>query len=162
MFIYTLIALFIAFYYLKYRNIVYLKILNPQASVPHYATPDSAGFDLYSADTYTLDPKQILLVKIGLSFQIPSGYEVQIRSRSGMALKHGICVLNSPGTIDSDYRGEIGVILHNVSETPFLINRGMKIAQGVLAPYVRATFQGKLKLPRKGERGEGGFGSTGS
>ena len=161
MFFYTLIALIMTFFYLKHRTILYLKLLNPQASVPHYATPQSAGFDLYSAETYTLDPKQILLVKTGLSFQIPSGYEVQIRSRSGMALKHGVCVLNSPGTIDSDYRGEIGVILYNVSETPFDIPRGMKIAQGVLAPYVRATFQGTLQLNQT-TRGEGGLGSTGS
>ncbi|NTU76921.1 MAG: dUTP diphosphatase [Alphaproteobacteria bacterium] len=130
--------------------------------LPAYATEHAAGMDLCAAvkDDLVLKPGARALVPTGLSMALPEGYEAQVRPRSGLALKHGISVLNSPGTIDADYRGEVQVILANLGEEPFLITRGMRIAQMVIAVYTRATWQRVEKLPES-TRGAGGFGSTG-
>lgn len=127
----------------------------------HYATDDSAGFDIRAAisDEQWGLSKQ-LTIPTGLKLEIPKGYELQIRPRSGLAAKHGITVLNSPGTIDSDYRGEIKVILINHSNDVYVINNGDRIAQGVFAPIIQAQFNAVNELSET-ERGEGGFGSTG-
>ncbi|MDX8406805.1 MAG: dUTP diphosphatase [Mariprofundaceae bacterium] len=129
---------------------------------PHYATALAAGADLRAAveDTVTIKPGQTRLIPTGLAMALPDGYEAQIRPRSGLALKHGITVLNTPGTIDADYRGEVGVILINHSDTPFLIQRGDRIAQMVIAPFVQAGFEEAESLSET-ERGSGGFGSSG-
>jgi len=113
------------------------------------------------ADPMTLAPMQRALVPTGLSIALPEGYEAQIRPRSGLAFKHGISLVNSPGTIDADYRGEVGVLLINLGSEPFVIERGMRIAQMVIAPYTRAQFSEVLELPTT-QRGAGGFGSTGT
>ncbi len=132
--------------------------------LPAYATPGSAGADLRAnlADrtTITLAPGARALVPTGLRMAIPEGYEVQIRPRSGLALRHGIILPNSPGTIDSDYRGPLGVILMNAGDAPFVINHGDRIAQMVVAPVVRAGFTLAQSLDDTA-RGVGGFGSTG-
>jgi dUTP pyrophosphatase len=132
-------------------------------AIPEYATQDSAGMDLLAAiDTpITLQPGETTLVKTGLSIALPQGYEAQVRPRSGLALKSGVTVLNSPGTVDADYRGEIGVILINHSRKEFVIERGMRIAQMVIAAYTRAEWKIVDSLDET-ERGAGGFGSTGT
>lgn len=131
--------------------------------LPSYATAGAAGMDFVAAITapLTLAPGQRALVPTGLRLAIPPGYELQMRPRSGLALKNGITLPNSPGTIDEDYRGELGVILLNAGTEPFTIERGMRIAQGVLAPVVRAAWAEVRELPET-VRGEGGFGSTGT
>ncbi len=130
--------------------------------LPSYATEHSAGMDLLAAisDDITLAPGKRVLVKTGLSIALPDGYEAQIRPRSGLAYKNGITVLNSPGTIDADYRGEIGVILINHGEENFVISRGMRIAQMIIAQYSKAKFVAVAELSDTA-RGQGGFGSTG-
>jgi len=132
-------------------------------ALPSYATEHSAGMDLLAAvnENVTLAPGARTLVPTGLSIALPDGYEAQIRPRSGLAFKHGISLVNSPGTIDADYRGEVGVLLINLGQEPFVIERGMRIAQMVIAPYTRAQFSEVLELPST-ERGAGGFGSTGT
>ena len=132
-------------------------------ALPAYATEHSAGMDLLAAvaEPMTLAPMQRALVPTGLSIALPEGYEAQIRPRSGLAFKHGISLVNSPGTIDADYRGEVGVLLINLGSEPFVIERGMRIAQMVIAPYTRAQFSEVLELPTT-QRGAGGFGSTGT
>lgn len=128
---------------------------------PHYATVGSAGADLrYSGAMTTIKPGERKLFSTGIKLSIPEGYEGQIRPRSGLAYKHGITVLNAPGTIDSDYRGEVGVILINLSEVSFDIEHGTKIAQMVFAEYVKTSFSGVDQLSET-NRGEGGFGHTG-
>ncbi len=129
-------------------------------TLPAYATDGAAGMDVLSAENVTLAPGERWPVATGLAVAIPHGYEIQVRPRSGLALKHGIGVPNAPGTIDSDYRGELKVILINHGESSFEIRRGDRIAQFVLAPVVRASW---LKVEELDEtaRGEGGFGSTG-
>jgi len=130
--------------------------------VPHYQTEHSAGVDLYAA----LDEDMVIgagrwkLVPTGIAVAIPEGYEGQVRPRSGLALKHGIGMLNAPGTIDADYRGEIGVILFNFSDTPFAVHRGDRIAQMVIAKLERARFE-QVETLTKTDRGAGGFGHTG-
>jgi dUTP pyrophosphatase len=111
-------------------------------AVPDYATPQAAGMDLIAAnkDPITLQPSERMLVPTGIHMALPPGYEAQIRPRSGLALKHGITVLNSPGTIDSDYRGEVQVLLVNLGTAPFVIERGMRIAQMVVARFVQIQF----------------------
>lgn len=131
--------------------------------LPAYATDGAAGMDIraYLPDgPVTLAPLQRALIPTGLYVELPSGYECQIRPRSGLALKHGVTVLNSPGTIDSDYRGEIGVILVNLSDTPFVINDGERICQAVVARHSRVSW---LSADTLGDtaRGAGGFGHTG-
>ena len=132
-------------------------------ALPNYATEHSAGMDLLAAvsETKTLEPGERLLIPTGLALALPDGYEAQIRPRSGLALKHGITLVNSPGTIDADYRGEVGVIVINHGTESFAIERGMRIAQMVIAPYTRAQFSEVLELPST-DRGTGGFGSTGT
>ena len=132
-------------------------------ALPAYATPQSAGMDLLAAiaEPITLKPSERKLVPTGLTIALPDGYEAQIRPRSGLAFKNGITVANAPGTIDADYRGEVGVLLVNLGTEPFIIERGMRIAQMVIAAYTRATFSEVLELPST-ERGAGGFGSTGT
>jgi len=130
--------------------------------LPSYATAGAAGFDLLAAVDAPMEipPGGRALVPTGLCIALPEGYELQVRPRSGLALKHGIVLPNSPGTIDEDYRGEVGVIVLNTGFAPFVVERGMRIAQGVLAPVVRATWQEVETLPDTA-RGSGGFGSTG-
>ena len=141
---------------------VFRKTDDSDLPLPSYATPNSAGMDLYAAipDHLTLSPGTWEKIPTGLSMALPFGYEAQIRSRSGLALTDGIIVLNSPGTIDADYRGELFVILYNAGEKVFLLKRGMRIAQMVIAPVIQAEWLeiGKLNPT---QRGTGGFGSTG-
>lgn len=128
--------------------------------LPAYATEGAAGMDVVAAETLTLAPGARCAVATGFAMAIPQGYEVQVRPRSGLALKHGITCLNTPGTIDSDYRGEVKVILINLGQEPFEINRGDRIAQLVPAPVQRAAFTLLDILPETA-RNVGGFGSTG-
>lgn len=131
--------------------------------LPAYATPQSAGMDLLAAvkEPLTIAPHTTALIPTGLSIALPAGYEAQVRPRSGLALKNGVTVLNSPGTVDADYRGEIGVILINHSTTPFVIERGMRIAQMVIAKHETVQWNVVEDLETTA-RGEGGFGSTGT
>jgi len=131
-------------------------------SLPGYASEGASGMDIRACveAPVTLDPGRIKLIPTGLALSIPSGYEVQIRPRSGLALKHGIGMVNGPGTIDSDYRGEIGIILINWGEAPFVIRMGDRIAQMVLSKVYRANFQSVEALDAT-KRGEGGFGHSG-
>ena len=131
--------------------------------LPAYETKDSAGMDLRAylpEGPITLEPMQRGLVPTGLYMEIPEGYEGQVRPRSGLALKSGITVLNSPGTIDADYRGEVCVILINLSQEPFVINDGERIAQMVIAKYEQVTWS-QVEVLDETERGAGGFGHTG-
>jgi dUTP pyrophosphatase len=132
-------------------------------ALPAYATTHSAGMDLFAAiaTPITLAPGERRLIPTGIAIALPDGFEAQVRPRSGLALKHGISIVNAPGTVDADYRGEIGVVLINLAQEPFVIERGMRIAQMVIAPYTRAAWSEVLELPTS-ERGEGGFGSTGT
>jgi dUTP pyrophosphatase len=130
--------------------------------LPRYASDGAAGCDLHAAveQVLLLAPGQRAAVPTGLVFAIPEGYEGQVRARSGLALRHGIACVNAPGTIDSDYRGEVQVILGNLGSDPFEIRRGDRIAQIVFSPVALADFQPVSQLPASG-RGAGGFGSTG-
>jgi len=130
--------------------------------LPAYATADSAGVDLraYIAEAVELKPMQRALIPTGLFIELPSGYEAQIRPRSGLAFKNGITVLNSPGTIDADYRGEIKVLLINLSSETFIIQNGERIAQLILAKHEQAQWQVVEQL-QESARGAGGFGHTG-
>ena len=127
---------------------------------PSYATDGAAGLDVVAAEDVTLAPGERHAVATGFSIAIPEGYEVQVRPRSGLALKHGITCLNTPGTIDSDYRGEVKVILANLGSEPFEVRRGERIAQLVPAPVLKADFREVTELSET-SRGAGGFGSTG-
>jgi dUTP pyrophosphatase len=128
--------------------------------LPAYATDGAAGMDIVSAETLSLAPGGRAAVPTGLCIAIPDGFEVQVRPRSGLALKNGLTVANAPGTIDSDYRGEVKVILINLGSKPMLIERGMRIAQLVVAPVTRGVFEEVASLDDT-TRGSGGFGSTG-
>ncbi len=130
--------------------------------LPTYATAGAAGMDLLAAVAapVTVTPGGRALIPTGLAIALPPGHELQIRPRSGLALRHGIVVANSPGTIDEDYRGELQVILLNAGDAPFTVERGMRVAQAVLAPVVRAAWAEVVVLDETG-RGAGGFGSTG-
>jgi dUTP pyrophosphatase len=128
--------------------------------LPSYATAGAAGMDVVAAEELILQPGQRHPVASGFAIAIPDGYEVQVRPRSGLALKHGITCLNTPGTIDSDYRGEVKVILANLGSEPFEIRRGERIAQLVPAPVLKAEFREVGSLDET-QRGAGGFGSTG-
>ena len=131
--------------------------------LPDYATEGSAGLDLLAAvaEPVTLQPSGRALIPTGLALALPPGYEAQVRPRSGLALKHGLTVLNSPGTIDADYRGEVQVILVNLGEEAVTVTRGMRIAQLVPAPVTRARLEEARELPVSARSG-GGFGSTGT
>lgn len=137
-------------------------INNSDYDLPSYATELSAGLDLRAniTESKTIDTLERCLIPTGLKIGLPEGFEAQIRPRSGLALKHGITVLNSPGTVDADYRGEIGVILVNLSDKPFTINPGERIAQMVIARHEQAQFI-EVDFLSESERGEGGFGHTG-
>lgn len=140
-----------------------IKVINKSKHpLPHYETELSAGMDLRANidQPIVLDTLERVLVKTGLFIELPQGYEAQVRPRSGLALKKGITCLNSPGTIDADYRGEIGVILVNLSKEPFTIEDGERIAQLVIAKHERAEWIEAVELSET-ERGAGGFGSTG-
>lgn len=135
-------------------------VLRDGAVLPKYATDGSAGMDLCAAHDCVVYSRSTVCVSTGLRVAVPEGYELQIRSRSGLALKRDVFVLNSPGTVDSDYRGVVGVILHNASRTPFVIHAGDRIAQAVLAPVVHCMWDEVDDLDFT-VRGDGGFGSTG-
>jgi dUTP pyrophosphatase len=128
--------------------------------LPRYASEHAVGLDVTAAEELILQPGERHAVATGFAIEIPRGYEVQVRPRSGLAMKHGITCLNTPGTIDSDYRGEVKVILVNLGQEPFEIRRGERIAQLVPAPVLRADFVEASELSET-ERGSGGFGSTG-
>ena len=141
-----------------------IKIINSSHhDLPHYATRLSAGMDLRANldSPVTLAPLGRALIKTGLFIALPEGYEAQVRPRSGLALKHGITVLNTPGTIDADYRGEISVILVNLSDEPFVVNDGERIAQMVIAHHETVEWTPVASLDET-ERGTGGFGHTGN
>ena len=140
-----------------------IRIVNKSANaLPQYATSQSAGIDLRAnlSEAVTLKPMERKLIPTGLFIELPEGYEAQIRPRSGLALKHGITVLNTPGTIDADYRGEIGVILINLSNEDFTIENGERICQMVIARHEQAEWIQVEEL-NETERGAGGFGHTG-
>jgi dUTP pyrophosphatase len=129
-------------------------------ALPQYATEAAAGLDITAAEELVLAPGERHAVATGFAIEIPHGYEVQVRPRSGLAIKHGITCLNTPGTIDSDYRGEVKVILINLGSEPFPVRRGDRIAQLVPAPVLRAHFA-EVQALEETARGTGGFGSTG-
>ena len=140
-----------------------IKVVNRgHQPLPEYATPQSAGMDLRANlnEAVTLQPLERRLIPTGLHIALPAGYEAQVRPRSGLALKKGITVLNTPGTIDADYRGEIGVVLINLSQEPFVVNDGERIAQMVIARHEQGELT-EVEVLDETERGEGGYGHTG-
>ncbi len=134
--------------------------IHPNALIPKYQTEGSSGFDLHAVENATIKPHSVGLVRIGICLSLEVGYELQVRTRSGLALNHQVMVLNSPGTVDNDYRGEIKVILANLSDKDFAIQVGDRIAQGVVQKTYKAEF---IECEQLDEtlRGSGGFGSTG-
>jgi len=144
-------------------EVIKVKVINSSTNeLPQYATVSAAGMDLRASldEPITLRPLERRLIPTGLRIELPQGYECQIRPRSGLALKYGISIVNAPGTIDADYRGEIGVILINLSDTDFIVNPGERICQMVVAPYTRVAWQQVDELGAT-DRGEGGFGHSG-
>lgn len=142
---------------------VKIKVVNTGCQpLPAYATSQSAGMDLRAniESPITLHPMERTLVPTGIRIELPEGYEAQVRPRSGLALKHGITVLNTPGTIDSDYRGELKVLLVNLSNDDFVVNAGERVAQMVIARHETATWK-EVEVLDETERGEGGYGHTG-
>ena len=140
-----------------------IKVVNKgHQPLPQYATPQSAGMDLRAnlEEPVTLKPLERRLIPTGLHIALPAGYEAQVRPRSGLALKKGITVLNSPGTIDADYRGEIGVLLINLSQDDFVVNDGERVAQMIIARHEQGEFV-EVEVLDETERGEGGYGHTG-
>lgn len=137
-------------------------VLKDGALLPEYQTAGSAGADVraYLSEPVTLEPMARQLIPTGLFIELPVGFELQVRPRSGLALKHGITVLNTPGTVDSDYRGELYVLLINLGTEPFTVKHGDRIAQAVIAPVVQVSFIAVDSLSRT-DRGRGGYGSTG-
>ncbi len=142
------------------RFVVRLKRLHPEARLPRYEHPGDSGADLFSVADLTLAPLERAAVPTGLAAEVPDGYELQVRPKSGLALASGITVLNTPGTVDAGYRGEIRVILVNLGSEPYEVRKGQKIAQLVVAPVIRAELTEVADLSPT-ERGAGGFGSTG-
>lgn len=143
---------------------VKFKKLHPQAKIPTYGSADAAGCDLYAAfdgDPIAVAGGSTVTIDCGFAMELPAGYEAQVRPRSGLAAKHQLTVLNTPGTIDADYRGEVKVILHNAGERTYYVNPGDRIAQMVIQPVWRAEFEEVEELSSS-ERGTGGFGSTGT
>ena len=141
-------------------EVLKIKKLSEDAIIPFYAHPGDAGLDLFSVEEVTIEPGKRKLVATGISIELPKNTEAQVRPRSGLALKYGVTVLNSPGTIDEGYRGEIKVILINHGEEAFKINKGDKIAQMVIMPVLTVEIK-EVEILNDSERGEGGFGSTG-
>ena len=137
-----------------------IKRLHPDAMLPAYAHASDAGMDICSIEDLSIDPGARALVRTGLAFALPPQFEAQVRPRSGLALKKGVTVLNSPGTIDAGYRGEVGVILANFGNEPFEVRKGDRIAQVVVAPVTQAEIVEVASLDET-DRGAGGFGSTG-
>ena len=137
-----------------------VKKLNPAAVLPSYAREGDAGLDLFAVKRLVLEPGTSALVPTGIAIQLPSGTEAQVRPRSGLALKHAVTVLNTPGTVDEGYRGEVGVILINHGTSAFTVEAGMKIAQMVVSPRIQVAVVEAADLSDT-ERGAGGFGSTG-
>jgi dUTP pyrophosphatase len=139
------------------------EVISDDAVEPSYNYPSDSGFDLYSTEEVTLEPFGRALIPTGLKFDIPDGSEIQVRPKSGLALKQGLTVLNTPGTVDSGYNGEIQVIVFNTNPKPFTIEKGMKIAQAVLCPVVNGNWVELIKVDSVDEkdRGDNGFGSTG-
>lgn len=138
----------------------------PGAKLPTKGTPDAAGWDLYAhwelgPDIRVVPPRGWLLIPNGIAIAMPSGMEAQVRARSGLALKHGIGLMNGIGTIDADYRGELAAILMNHTDTPFVVEKGMRVAQLVFASLVPMKFVQVTELPMDTQRGTGGYGSTG-
>ena len=142
---------------------ILIKRLSKEASLPKYETIGSSGMDLAANidSNINIKPGKIAIIPTGLALSIPKGFEVQLRPRSGLAAKHKVSVLNTPGTIDSDYRGEIKVILINLNDVPFKVEKGLRIAQMVVCPIVQAKLREVDDLS-KTERDKGGFGSTGT
>tara|TARA_Y100000816_G_scaffold219758_1_gene164793 strand:- start:404 stop:844 length:441 start_codon:yes stop_codon:yes gene_type:complete len=142
---------------------ILIKRLSKEVSLPKYETDGSSGMDLaaYISSDINIDPGKTAIIPTGLALSIPKGYEVQIRPRSGLAAKQKISVLNTPGTIDADYRGEIKVILINLGQESFKIEKGLRIAQMVICPIVQAQLK-EVEVLSETERGKGGFGSTGT
>ena len=142
---------------------VNIQVLNKSVKIPEYQSNEASGFDLtaYVKDNFIIKPKEYQIIPTGLIMEIPKGYEGQIRPRSGLAAKNGITVLNSPGTIDSDYRGEIKIILINLGMKKFLILPGMRIAQMVITPTTKAELNVFTEIKSDTKRGNKGFGSTG-
>ena len=138
--------------------------IKDSSCLPTYASKQASGADVkaYLSNPVTIHPGKRALISTGLSMEIPPGYEIQIRPRSGLALKHGVTVLNSPGTIDADYRGEIGVILMNLGEEDFIVTPGMRIAQIVLAKVEKGRFKPTQEPLSETKRGDGGFGHSGT
>ncbi len=144
----------------EYKMNLKVKKTNNEAKLPEYAHQDDAGMDIFSIETKTIDPGESSLIKTGISIELPEDTEAQIRPRSGLALKYQITLLNSPGTIDAGYRGEIGVIVINHSKKQFLVTKHMKIAQMIIKPVLNVSIVEVDKL-NPSKRGNGGFGSTG-
>jgi dUTP pyrophosphatase len=142
------------------RVIVKIKRLVPEAKLPRYEHLGDSGADLIAVTDHTLQPMQWFAVPTGLSAEVPVGFELQVRPKSGLALKHGVTVLNTPGTVDAGYRGEIKVLLLNLGPEPFHINKGQKIAQLVVAPVAWGQFE-EVDSLAESQRSSGGFGSTG-
>ena len=140
---------------------VKFKRVHPAAVIPSYARPGDAGLDVCACEAATLQPGERRLVRTGLVMELPHGTEAQMRPRSGLALKNGVTLLNSPGTIDEGYRGEVGVVLINFGHEPFDVRPGMRIAQMVIAPVLRVDAVETADVSDTA-RGEGGFGSTGA
>lgn len=142
---------------------VKVKVINHSNNeLPQYATPMSAGMDLraFTDEPITIMPGERKLIHSGINIQLPEGYELQVRPRSGLALKHGITLTNAPGTVDADYRGDVGAIVHNLGTEPFVVNNGDRICQIVAKEYVKIEWEETDPLDST-ERGEGGFNSTG-
>ena len=140
-----------------------VKVINHSNNeLPQYATPMSAGMDLraFTNEPITIMPGERKLIHSGINIQLPEGYELQVRPRSGLALKHGITLTNAPGTVDADYRGDVGAIVHNLGTEPFVVNNGDRICQIVAKEYVKIEWEETDSLDST-ERGEGGFNSTG-
>jgi dUTP pyrophosphatase len=137
-----------------------IKKLQPEAVIPTYAHKGDSGMDVFAINELVLLPMRRALIETGLSFEVPQGYEIQVRPKSGLALKEGISIVNTPGTLDSNFRGELGVILINHSGKPFKVEKGKKIAQIVVSKVETATFN-EVKSLSKTMRGSGRFGSTG-
>lgn len=139
-----------------------IKKLNGKATIPMYQTEHAAGMDVHACldEPLTLQPLERAMIPTGLAFEIPEGYEMQVRARSGMSIKHGMTMVNGIGTIDADYRGELSVLMINLSQEPFVVEHDMRVAQLVIAKYEKVSVQLIDNLSQT-ERGTGGFGSTG-
>lgn len=139
---------------------ILIQKLHPDAKMPEYKKAGDSGFDLYCVEDVFILPGQAVIIPTGLAFAIPDGYEMQLRLRSGISLEAPLVLPNAPGTIDAGYRGEVGIIVRNIGNFGWKVNKGERIAQGVIAPVEKAMFEETANLPES-ERGASGFGSTG-